>query len=283
MKLSVIIAYYKNIPGLDLILKALAQQSYRNFEVIIAEDDNEPITKDFYVQQLVKYSFEIKHVQQDADRGFRKNEILNKAIAISNGAGIVFLDGDCIPHRHLLSTYAKSLKPSVILFGRRVMLSRKFSKKLLGNKNLASINFLQLLINGCSQLKYSIYIPNLKVKKQLGVWGCNWGILKKHLVEINGFDENYQQAGVGEDVDIEKRLLHNGLKLYAIKNSAIVYHLFHKANYSDSVVKENVEYMKSKDLSKEMVCKNGLDKYLNNQIRLNNLIPSNNKYLNVVK
>jgi glycosyltransferase involved in cell wall biosynthesis len=41
MKISLIIAYYKNLDALDLILKALQKQTFTDFEVIIAEDDND--------------------------------------------------------------------------------------------------------------------------------------------------------------------------------------------------------------------------------------------------
>ena len=33
MKISIIISFYKNLAALDLIFKALAKQSYKNFEV----------------------------------------------------------------------------------------------------------------------------------------------------------------------------------------------------------------------------------------------------------
>ncbi len=47
MKVSLVIAYYKNITALKIILKALENQSQKDFEIIIAEDDNNTITNDF--------------------------------------------------------------------------------------------------------------------------------------------------------------------------------------------------------------------------------------------
>ena len=38
--LSLIVAVYKNIPALDLILRGLEQQSFRDFEVLVAEDND---------------------------------------------------------------------------------------------------------------------------------------------------------------------------------------------------------------------------------------------------
>ena len=59
---------------------------------------------------------------------------------------------------------------------------------------------------------------------------------KNHLLSVNGFDEDYQSAGVGEDVDIEYRLKKLGLQLYSIRYAAIQYHLDHKVNYSQDEV-----------------------------------------------
>ena len=38
MKVSVIIAVYKDVEALELIIESLKNQTYKNFEVIIAED-----------------------------------------------------------------------------------------------------------------------------------------------------------------------------------------------------------------------------------------------------
>ncbi|MFY9082810.1 glycosyltransferase, partial [Aliarcobacter butzleri] len=40
MKISLIIAVYKDVESLELIIESLRNQTYKNFEVIIAEDGN---------------------------------------------------------------------------------------------------------------------------------------------------------------------------------------------------------------------------------------------------
>jgi hypothetical protein len=42
MNISLIIAVYKNIDFLDLVLRSVARQSMTDFEVIIAEDNDAP-------------------------------------------------------------------------------------------------------------------------------------------------------------------------------------------------------------------------------------------------
>lgn len=260
MKISVIIAYYKNLPALSLILQGLEKQSVKDFEVIVAEDDNEKETVKFITNQIENTSFKIKHIQQKEDDGFRKNEILNKAIKNSDGEFIVFIDGDVIPHKHFIKEYSKSIEDGVALFGRRVMLSENLTNDILDSQNLNLLGFTNLVCSKSKRIKYSLYLPFIKSFRETGIWGCNWGILKQNLIEINGFDEDYIKAGVGEDVDIEWRLKQNGIKLLSIRFGAIVYHLHHKVNYSGEDVKNNFNLFDKKKNDKHIYCVNGLIK-----------------------
>jgi len=259
MKISVIIAFYKNLPFLDLILSGLKRQTYGNFEVIIAEDDNAPATREYVAKMSPQLSFPLKHVTQD-DNGFRKNRILNAAIRASEGEFLTFLDGDCIPHSQWLKEYANAAREDSAFFGRRVMVSQRLTKKLLatGDRNLLS--FYSHVRHGSERMEDGIYLPFFrKSSKNNGIWGCNWGILKRHLIEINGYDEDYVSAGVGEDVDIEWRLLAKGIKLQSMKHRAIVYHLYHAAHYSTADLEGNYAMVKAKQAARLIYCINGLD------------------------
>ncbi len=136
MKISVIIAFYKNLPFLDLILAGLKRQGYADLEVIIAEDDHEAATMEYIKSRSGGLPFTLQHVNQEQDLGFRKNEILNKAIAVSSGEFLVFLDGDCIPHTRLLKEYAGLAEKGVAFYGRRVMVSQVLTNKLLATGDL---------------------------------------------------------------------------------------------------------------------------------------------------
>jgi cellulose synthase/poly-beta-1,6-N-acetylglucosamine synthase-like glycosyltransferase len=260
--ISVIIASYKNIKNLEIIFFALKRQSFKNFEVIVAEDDNNSEMIDFLDIQRNIYKYKIKHVNQPGDIGFRKNVILNKAINIAEGDIIVFIDGDCIPHKHLLKIYAKNSGPNKILFGRRVMLSKKNSDKVLETKNFRYLKFFYLLYYKSEKLRYSLYLPFFKIKKAAGIWGCNWSCMKKQIIEVNGFDEDFDKACFGEDTDIEWRLVANGNKLFSVRYSAIVYHLFHEKNYSRTESNESRRLMLEKKKQNIIFCKNGLKKII---------------------
>ena len=260
MKISLIIAYYKNIDALKIILTALEKQSYKNYEVIIAEDDNDYKTIEFVKSIKSKFYFELINLHQEFDNGFRKNEMLNKAITKASGEIIVFLDGDSIPHKHFLLQYSMNISKGIACFGRRVMLGEKLTNKIMQSRSLVNLKLTHILLSDSKRLKYGLYIPFIKSLRETGIWGCNWGILKQHLLEINGFDEDYIKAGVGEDVDIEWRLKQNGIKLLSIRFGAIVYHLHHKVNYSGEDVKHNFNLFEKKKNGKHIYCVNGLIK-----------------------
>jgi cellulose synthase/poly-beta-1,6-N-acetylglucosamine synthase-like glycosyltransferase len=260
MKLSLIISYYKNIPALELILQALSLQSFKDFEVIISEDDNNQNTLT-YINGLGKqFSFPIHHLHQLNDNGFRKNEMLNKSIRLAKGELLVFIDGDCIPNKNFLSAYVKNLGDKKLCFGRRVMLDSITTQNLYNSKDLTKLNFIKLLFTKTEKLKYSLSIPFMKKFKKEGIWGCNYGIYKKYLIEINGFDEDYVTAGVGEDVDLEWRLRAMNIKFQSIRHEALQYHLHHKENYNRDAVETGLAQLKIKQKANLISCINGLTK-----------------------
>lgn len=260
-KLSLIIAVYKNIAALDLILRGLQNQSFIDFEVIVAEDNADTAMSNFLQKAAKQYFYPIKHISQP-DIGFQKDKALNKAVAKAVADYVVFIDGDCIPHRHFLKAHFDNKVENCALFGRRVMLSEKFTQKILQSKALYAINIFNLITTGCQRLDCAVYLPFLSnfIETNSGIWGCNWSIHKKHLIDVNGFDEDFIRPGYGEDTDIEWRLLKTGIKLLKIKHKAIQYHLHHKENYTDTL--ENEKLMLKKQAAGNFFCENGLSKYL---------------------
>ena len=117
MGLTLIISYYKALNNLKLILKALNNQSDKNFEVIISEDDHNDETISFILDNKDQYEFQITHIHQKEDNGFRKNEMLNRGILTAKNELLVFIDGDCIPNKHFVKEYLKNVEKGKILNG----------------------------------------------------------------------------------------------------------------------------------------------------------------------
>ena len=254
---SVIISHYNNVANLALILDALTKQSATGFEVIVSEDGQDPKTAAFLDSK--RYPFPLQHTTQE-DIGFRKNRILNTSIQAAKGSFLVFIDGDCIPHKHFVKAYQKVKESNKICYGRRVMLSEKITTTLQKKMQFDGLSLSDLILGGAKMWKEGIYTTIPLSSKERGLKGCNWGIKKDLLVQINGFDEAYVHATVGEDDDVEWRLKGVGLTKYSMKNKAIVYHLNHKRSYNQEGTKINQKLMQQRAKVKQFVCKDGISK-----------------------
>lgn len=254
---SLIISVYKNIDFLELVLKSLDYQTLKNFEVIIAEDNIGEEMNKFIKQQKELYHFNLKHVRQE-DKGFRKCKILNEAIRASDSDFLVFIDGDCILHKKFIEEYAKRRNDKKCLFGRRVMLGEKITKKLLKTKDLTKLSFFNLLFSDSRHIEEGLYLPFKFRNDYLQIKGCNFGVSKKNMYKINGFDEDYQECTVGEDTDVQRRLETIGIKIVSVKNRAIQYHLFHERKNRDNIHARNKEIYNRKKEAGQYFCKNGL-------------------------
>ena len=125
MKASLIIQSYKDLVALELILDALRCQTYKNFKVIVAEDNNAPETRSF----LERYSdLAIIHNQHPilaAPRQPRKTK--------RYAAPREFTDGDCIPYSTLIEGHVKLSSRKTIISGRRGYLPENRSTRLRNN------------------------------------------------------------------------------------------------------------------------------------------------------
>lgn len=270
MDLTVIISYYKAIDNLRLILKALDRQTFNNFEVIVSEDDNNKDTIDYILKNKDLFNFPITHLYQKKDNGFRKNKMLNRSIIESKTEKLIFIDGDCIPHRHFVKEYAKNIKENENYYysGRAVFLNKNLSEKISTTQSLEMINQFLFLLTNSKKIKDGLYFPAFSLShKARAIVGRNWGICKKLLLDINGFDEDYVFAAVGEDNDVEWRLAANGNKIKSMKNKAIVYHLYHPRTYSAENVKFNTKLMDKKQGENNIACLNGIKSIDKDQVQ----------------
>jgi GT2 family glycosyltransferase len=261
--ISAIISFYEAFDNLELLLQALERQSLDNFEVIIAEDNNNPQTAAYLTAARQRFRFPILHVFQE-DKGFRKCKILNEAVKIANGSKLVFLDGDCLPHRHLLRQYNRHITKNTFCIGRRVMLSSKLSDKILSEESKRNITLWKCFLNGCKDIKRGIYFPyiNINQSNKRGLLGCNMGGEKSDLLQINGFDENYTIPGYGEDSDLDWRLRKAGIKIKTVFYACIVYHLHHPLRYFSYSPEQTVNRLmfEAKQEAGQYFCANGFQK-----------------------
>ena len=247
---TLIIAFYNNIETLRLVFAGLSVQTFKNFEVIIADDGSraEVVEMIKILQKDYEKHFSSQHVWHE-DIGWRKNIILNKAILASNSEILIFIDGDCIPHPRFIEEHYSNSENNYALAGRRINMSPSVTKQLtetkIKNKYLQKTGFLKLISDQifsktASHVENGIYIKNKIIRRWLkkenrGLLGCNFSIKKADMLKINGFDERYNSAFAGEDTDVQVRLYNNGGRDKSVKHIAIVYHCYHPRRSFESV------------------------------------------------
>ena len=239
-KVSLIISFYNKLNTLELLFTALEKQSFKDFEVIIADDGSESEVVKKISELIAGCKFKTHHIWHE-DKGWRKNSILNKAILKSNTGYLIFIDGDCIPHPRFIEEHYNNRKEATVLAGRRVNLSVYISDRLSINNIKKGylqhifllLSFLFRLFGKGSHTENGLYFKSKFLRKHInnkerGILGSNFSVHKSDILNINGFDERFIYPGAGEDTDIRNRFKNYGIKIETLKHIAIQYHLYHK-------------------------------------------------------
>lgn len=238
IKASVVISFYARIDYLKLLFAGFERQTFKDFEVIIADDGSSEDTSRQIEAMSLKASFPVIHLWHE-DKGFRKNRILNRAITASNSGYLIFVDGDCVPHSKFVEEHFVNRMDRTVLAGRRVNLSEKITSRL-NYENVLS-GFLEkklplLIWDGIFGKSFDVekgfyfepgHVRNYFNKKKRGIVGCNFSLNKNDLLSINGFDERYEAPSVGEDSDVQYRLELEGISIKSVNHMAVQYHLYH--------------------------------------------------------
>jgi len=253
-------------------MDSVCAQSYKDFEVIIAEDGKDSSILKVVEAFSCEHSIPITHLTQE-DKGFRKNRIFNKAIEAASGEMLIFIDGDCFLHRHFISEYAKRSRDNLCLFGRRVMLDHVLTSKLLnGIKQVENLNAVSVFFSKSKKKEDAIYLPIRVTRRNRGIKGCSFCVPKKTMLRINGFDEDFEEPFIGEDTDIERRLVLAGAALQCTKFNTIQYHLYHDSGDRTESFYKNLFLYSEKVKQESFWCANGIIKITDPSIMNDNMI-----------
>lgn len=242
MTLSVIFTTYNSPAWLEKVLWGYEAQVFRDFEVVIADDGSGPETREVIESTGRRVSFPIRHVWHQ-DEGFRKCEILNKAIGETRSDYLVFSDGDCIPRKDFLEMHARKRTPGRFLSGGYLKLPMDISQAITPENILAGECFSAgwLVSKG---LKRSVKnnklaatgsladILNLVTPTNASWNGHNSSGWKRDILDVNGFDERMRYGAL--DREFGERLMHSGVYGLQVRYSAICIHLDHGRGYRNA-------------------------------------------------
>ena len=246
-KLSIIIACYNQFDYLEKVLYSLLNQTFTDFEIIIAEDGSSLEIQNIIRNFNNKFKHPIHHAFHE-DKGFRKTIIVNQAVRCSKSDYLIFIDGDCIVHHEFISRHYKRRKPGTVLSGRRLMLteslSLQISKETIQNRTFEKLSFWWKYFT-FKERKRGFYLPFIfhiinSVARDYWAFGSNFSLHKSDFIDINGYNEDIVGRGL-EDINLSQRFKLKGFKTKRITYEALQYHLYH---YSGPIPHSNEEVSK---------------------------------------
>jgi len=269
-KASIILATYQWPEALAMVLSGLVTQSEKNFEVMIADDGSDDRTKAVIKSFMERVPFPIHHFWQE-NKGFRKSRILNEAIRAAKGDTLIFLDGDCVPHREYVEQHLALQEKGRYVCGRRVDLSKAYTNQLSsaqvegGALNGVGCGIFDLWMdslkkNGSKPFHRAYLVKNPLLRKLcrldrvVDLKGCNFSVSRTDMLAIDGFDQSFEGYG-REDTDVELRLQNLGLAIKSGKNLCLQFHLWHEPRAFTPV---NEELLLEVKQSKRVKAKRGI-------------------------
>jgi glycosyltransferase involved in cell wall biosynthesis len=258
VKVSLIISAYNQRAALEKIFRALVIQAILPDEILIADDGSGDGT-DALIERA-KTNLPIQHLWQ-ADQGFLKTTILNRAVATATGDYIVFLDGDCVPHTKFIADHRALAERGCWVQGRRCFVREPF---VAAFESGSTPVWLWALRGRIARPAKSVRLPFAIVRRdrgQRGILGCNMAYWREDIVAVNGFDESYQGRGMGADSDLGSRVYNLGRRRKFVYGRALVFHLDHP-------VAPRPHFAANKARLEEVLrsgrtrCEKGLDQYL---------------------
>ena len=256
-KISIIISTYNAEEWLKKVLWGFNCQTYRNFEVVIADDGSGPKTKELLEEMQKEVFYNIIHVWQEDD-GFQKSRILNKAVNACTAEYIIMTDGDCIPREDFVEVHYINKEKGYFISGGYYMLPMNISKMItledIETQSCFDISWLKdkgipktfknnkLTASGLISKFLNTFTPTN------ASWnGHNSSGWKKDILNVNGFDERMQYGG--QDRELGERLFNFGIKSKQLRYSAVCIHLDHKRGYKtpESIAKNQAIRKNTRD------------------------------------
>ena len=246
MTFGVIITTYNSPIWLEKVLWGYENQLDKDFEVIIADDGSGEATQNVIEKFRQRNKLKLWHIWHE-DKGFRKTEILNKAIQANSCDYLMFTDGDCIPRNDTIAVHKSHARRGRFCSAGYFKLTMPVSE-LITEEHIQSgdvFDYQWLIKQGQPESNKSLKLTATGFKQKIlnfitptkATWnGANSSAFKEDLLAVNGFDERMQYGGL--DRELGERLENNGIKGLQIRYSSICVHLDHQRGYASPEIWE---------------------------------------------
>ncbi|QLE87520.1 glycosyltransferase [Shewanella sp. Scap07] len=246
MKISLIITTYNWPEALKAVLNSVLQQTRMPDEVIIADDGSTAATEQLVTHYQSLFPVPLLHSWQQ-DKGFRLARSRNKAIDMASNDYIVMIDGDIILNRDFIADHQLVAEPGYFVTGKRVKMSPKLSQRALQQ---------QTRLNCCSQgisrgREQAIRLPLIsrmlskKVLRSIeGIHGCNLAFWRQDVLDINGFNQEFEGWGP-EDREFAQRMINANVLRKQLKFSAVGFHIDHNESCREMLPKNDDIFQRS--------------------------------------
>lgn len=240
MNTELIIATYNNPRSLILCLESVRAQTVLPQQVAFADDGSGDETRAI-IDGFALPGVQIRHVWHE-DAGFRKCEILNKAIASSTADYLIFIDGDVMIHPGFIARHLACAKPGRFMTGSLIRLDQAATDSVTPEMVRAGQVFnrgwlrANRAIDGLSTwLKTKPFpLPVMSLLDRLSpvrasLCGANASAFRDEILAVGGYDQRMVYGA--EDKELGARLANNGTRGAHLRYSAPLVHLDHARGY----------------------------------------------------
>lgn len=221
---TLILSAADNPFALHLVLEGLSRQTRMPAEILIADDGSDQQTAAVVENWSRRLSCRIERFWF-AHEFYRRSIAMNAVVRASTGDYLIFLDGDCVPHRRFVADHLRHAERGSFVQGRRGGIRARYVKRLGRQK----IRPLQMFLRGqLYGLSRSVRRPwaRVRVDAHCIIQGSNFAVWREDYFRVNGYDETI----VGHhhaDTEFAARLWNAGVKCKKVVGQAIAYHLDH--------------------------------------------------------
>lgn len=248
---GVIISTYNQPAWLEKTLWGYECQTRPADEIIIADDGSRKDTRELI--RSFSDTLPIRHIWHE-DKGFRKTEILNRAVEAATADYLIFTDQDLIPRADFIETHCRYARPERFLSGGALLLSKEVSETISRNHVCSGEAFSIRWL--CDQGMKRTWKMNKLLRSSLLAWllnhvtttkatwnGGNASTWRELIIAANGFDCRMRYGG--EDREFGERLFNAGIRSKQLRYSLPLLHLWHTRPYrNDRDLEANREIRK---------------------------------------